>query len=123
MNKGFSLVELIVVIAIMAILVGVAVPVYTNYISKAEDGVKAQYLDELDRAIDTVTIDLQAGLTKKDSWTNTNVPTYINIVDGDIEALDATGADCDAFIDLLNDIIAIDAEIDVEIGERPSANN
>ena len=29
-NKGFSLVELIVVIAIMAILVGVAVPVYTG---------------------------------------------------------------------------------------------
>ena len=36
-NKGFSLVELIVVIAIMAIIAGVAIPVYTAYINKAED--------------------------------------------------------------------------------------
>lgn len=35
-NKGFSLVELIVVIAIMAILVGVAVPVYSMYIEKSQ---------------------------------------------------------------------------------------
>lgn len=37
-NKGFSLVELIVVIAIMAIIAGVAVPVYTSYIAKANEG-------------------------------------------------------------------------------------
>ena len=46
-NKGFSLVELIVVIAIMAILVGVAVPVYTSYIDKAEKAVDEQYLSEV----------------------------------------------------------------------------
>ena len=38
-NKGFSLVELIVVIAIMAIIAGVAIPVYSNYIEKANEGV------------------------------------------------------------------------------------
>lgn len=43
-NKGFSLVELIVVIAIMAILVGVAVPVYTSYIEKAQEAADQQYL-------------------------------------------------------------------------------
>ncbi len=37
-NKGFSLVELIVVIAIMAIIAGVAVPVYSGYITKANEG-------------------------------------------------------------------------------------
>ena len=37
-NKGFSLVELIVVIAIMAIIAGVAIPVYSAYITKANEG-------------------------------------------------------------------------------------
>ena len=33
-NKGFSLVELIIVIAIMAILVGIMVPVLMHFIEK-----------------------------------------------------------------------------------------
>ena len=46
-NSGFSLVELIVVIAIMAILVGVAVPVYTSYVDKAQETVDDQYLSDV----------------------------------------------------------------------------
>lgn len=48
-NKGFSLVELIVVIAIMAILVGVAVPVYSGYIEKAQETKDAQFLADLSK--------------------------------------------------------------------------
>ena len=51
-NKGFSLVELIVVIAIMAILVGVAVPVYTSYIEKAQKSKDEQMVDEIKHAIE-----------------------------------------------------------------------
>ena len=46
-NKGFSLVELIVVIAIMAILVGVAVPVYSGYIDRAKETKDASFLANL----------------------------------------------------------------------------
>ena len=44
-NGGFTLVELIVVIAILAILAGVAIPAYSGYITKAQD---AKIVTELD---------------------------------------------------------------------------
>lgn len=55
-NKGFSLVELIVVIAIMAILVGVAVPVYTSYIEKAQKSKDEQLVDEIKHAIEIAAV-------------------------------------------------------------------
>ena len=51
-NKGFSLVELIVVIAIMAILVGVAVPVYSSYIEKTQKAADQQLVDEIKHAME-----------------------------------------------------------------------
>ncbi len=55
-NKGFSLVELIVVIAIMAILVGVAVPVYTSYIEKTQKNKDIQMVDEIKHAIEIAAV-------------------------------------------------------------------
>lgn len=49
-NGGFSLVELIVVIAIMAILAGIAVPTYVKYIAKANDAVLYNELGEVKTA-------------------------------------------------------------------------
>lgn len=63
MNKGFSLVELIVVIAIMAILVGVAVPVYTSYIDKANDATDIQAIDNLEHACKIVAAEYTAAIT------------------------------------------------------------
>ena len=49
-NKGFSLVELIIVVAILAILVGLLAPQYLKYVEKSRKSADASNLDEMVRA-------------------------------------------------------------------------
>ena len=57
-NKGFSLVELIVVIAIMAIIAGVAIPVYSGYITKANEGADENLFGEVEHAAQIIVADV-----------------------------------------------------------------
>lgn len=56
-NKGFSLVELIIVIAIMAILVGVMAPQLLKYIEKTRVSADTQFADTVRTAITTAMMD------------------------------------------------------------------
>ncbi len=56
-NKGFSLVELIVVIAIMAVLVGVLAPTLIKNVEKSKESKDQQNLDSVKESITTVLSD------------------------------------------------------------------
>ena len=56
-KKGFSLVELIIVIAIMAILVGVMAPQLIKYIEKTNESSDTQLCDTIRSALTTAAMD------------------------------------------------------------------
>lgn len=56
-NKGFSLVELIVVVAIMAVLVGVLAPAYLSYVEKSRLQKDNSAIAEVCAAIQTAAAD------------------------------------------------------------------
>jgi type IV pilus assembly protein PilA len=58
-NKGFSLVELIVVIAIMAVLVGVLAPQFIKYVEKSREATDIQNISSIGDALMTYYSDHQ----------------------------------------------------------------
>lgn len=61
-NKGFTLVELVVVVAILAILVGLLAPQYTKYVERSRKSADASNLDEMVKAVEIYAADPEAEL-------------------------------------------------------------
>ena len=91
-NKGFSLVELIVVIAIMAIIAGVAIPVYSNYITKANDSVNKQQMDDVVYAAKLADAEFGTTTTVAENASKTGFTVTVTGTEKDAEGA-LTGAD------------------------------
>ena len=79
-NKGFSLVELIIVIAIMAILVGVMAPQLIKYIEKSKVSADTQAADAVHTAILTAMMDPE--VVNKQGYNSSSVLTSAMSVTG-----------------------------------------
>lgn len=88
-NKGFTLVELVIVVAILAILVGILAPQYTKYVEKSRKAADVSNMDEIVKAVQVYAVDKGAqagGNTATNDFTITIAATGASISDKTVEA-------------------------------------
>ena len=86
-NKGFSLVELIIVIAIMAVLVGVLAPQYIKYFEKSRVSADAQQVEEFTGAMTVLASDVDVTLDSTKTYTVTSDTTGKITISNDLKTI------------------------------------
>ena len=108
-NKGFSLVELIVVVAIMAVLVGVLAPAYLKYVENSREKKDLNNLEEVRHAVEVVLADEEAFAMVKNGTvvkidatgdaagaiSSANVATDATAADFTAKVTEVVGTDCE----------------------------
>lgn len=91
-KAGFTLVELIVVIAILGILAAVAVPTYSGYVKKAQDAADLQVLSAVNTAAQATAASKQATVTKVEVKASSGTISEISVTATKTAANDTTFA-------------------------------
>ena len=82
-NKGFSLLELIIAIAIMAVLIGIVTPQFIKYIRKAEKARDLNTADSIARACQTAFASNPEAYEKFANWRG--LPKELTVVENGVE--------------------------------------
>ena len=94
-NKGFTLAELLIVVAIIAVLVAIAIPVFTNQLEKSKEATDAanvrsaiatlvtEYLTN-DTTSHTVTVPAKQSIA---GWQTTPAPVINQMINGSMAAI------------------------------------
>ena len=96
-NKGFSLIELIIVIAIMAVLVAIIAPNLTKYLGSSKSKTDDKNLDEVKQQVMNAISDAQTN--------DITVPTGVVTVEASGSAVTVTGGDNGSFDKILQTVL------------------
>lgn len=94
-NKGFSLVELIIVIAIMAVLIGILAPQYLQYVEKSRRSADATTVDQFVSAMQILASDPSVSLDSSKTYTVTSTTAGDITISDDLKALFTTAGTID----------------------------
>lgn len=72
-QKGFTLIELMIVVAIIGILAAIAIPQYQNYIAKSQVSRVVSETGSVKTAIETCLLDGKAAASCNIGWTQSNL--------------------------------------------------
>jgi len=101
-ERGFTLVELMIVISIIAILLAIAIPQYMNSLMRAKESVLKQDLFSLRSSIDQYTLDKEKAPQSLDELVSsgylrvipkdpiTNAPDWVPVEDDSLMSADQT---------------------------------
>ncbi len=82
-NKGFSLVELIIVIAIMAVLVAILAPQYIQYVEKSRVSADNTFADSLLSTVKVILSDDANAATINENFTVTWTDGHVDVTGND----------------------------------------
>lgn len=103
-NKGFSLVELIIVIAIMAILIGVMAPQLLRYVERTRVSSDTQLADSVRTAVRTAMMD---PVVLNDAASTTAIANFNNTATSQTTAVDLGTFSGNAFADAIAETLGV----------------